>query len=110
PGPRESEIAKGWRSARVPDASDPERILILYARPRSLRRLAIESPPGSPGTPTDLELQADLGGTWTTVRGTPSPSGDRWNVEFEPVEARRLQLVLRGTRGGKAELSKLELD
>jgi hypothetical protein len=113
PGPSESEPSNGWRSARVPDPNDPEEIQILYPRARSFHRLRLESPPSSAGTPTDLELQADAGGTWTSLHGASSSSADpdgRWTLEFDPIETRRLRLVLRKTRGGKAEISKLELD
>ncbi len=111
PGPRESEPALGWRSARVPDAQDPEQILILWPRARAVRRLALACPPGSDGTPTDVAVQWDRDGTWTDVSGAnraPDPDGT-WRFEFEPVTTRRMRVLFRGTRGGKAEVSKLEL-
>jgi len=117
PGPKESESSNGWRSARVPDAKDPEEILILFPRSRTIRRVLLESPPDSNGTPTDVAVQWDRDGTWTEISAAKSTSaanagvsGGRWTIAFAPIETRRLRLAFRGTRGGKVEISKLDVD
>lgn len=113
PGPREPEQGSGWMSSRVPDPTEPEEIRIFFPRPRAFHHLGLEAPAASAGTPTDFEFQWDRGGTWIGIPGADSRAPDaagRRTFEFEPIETRRLRLVIRGTRGGKAEIARLEVE